>query len=322
MFEIFTPWIIVPKVNSLDDAHDDSEASVVTVDAARAVTFLVSRDHGRSWDEVKTVPAGRHAVDLTRWVKGTYGFHLKLKATGPAFAVLLRTLDIRTWVQVAPISLPRLKSGENRCRYDIGDRYGKPTMPMFIAPNVADVEDLRKYVLAVPEDYDPQRKTARIRGDVVLRLDAPAGSCIDWFTAGACFTTHQNEAARNTDNRIAFAVGKPEDYVEIHRADVPAWVNHWRYQWDQDVLLEKPATSVFVKYTGNPGVNVFRATVHLKRARPTQQAIRITHAYKIDGRLIERVVEMPEPGEYNVTVDGEPENVSIRLAVPSRQVSH
>jgi len=78
----------------------------------------------------------------------------------------------------------------------------------------------------------------------------------------------------------------------------------------------------YVKVTGNPGVNVLRATVHLKRARPAQQAIRITHAYKIDGRLTERVVEMPAPGEYNVTVDGEPENVFVRLAVPSRQVSH
>jgi len=34
----------------------------------------------------------------------------------------LRAMIIETWVQVAPISLPRLRSGVNRYRYDVGDR--------------------------------------------------------------------------------------------------------------------------------------------------------------------------------------------------------
>ena len=188
---------------------------------------------------------------------------------------------------------------------------------MFVLPNTADPEDLKKYVVRMPEDYDVQRKSARIRGDVVLTLEAPAGTEIDWFSAGACFRTDQNEAAKNTDNRIAFAVDKPAHFTEVYRADIPTWVNHWRYQWDEDVRLNEPAKTVFVKYTGKPAVNVLRATVHLQPDKPPQKALRITHGYQVNDRLIEKTVEMQGPDDYTVDVAGEPENTFIRMAVPS-----
>ena len=318
VFEVFTPWTIVPKVNNFDDETDDSDASVLTLDTVLPVTVLVSLDHGKTWQGAAPPESGKRTVDLTRWVKGTYGFLLKLEAAGEAGSTALRSMTIETWVQVAPISLPRLKAGVNRCRYDIGDRYDQPTQPMFVQPNVADPEDLRKCVAEMPGDYNVQRKTSRIRGDVTLKLEAPEGSKIDWFTAGACFTTHQNQGAKNTDNRIAWAAGEPRGFTEIYKANVPTWVNHWRYQWDEDVRLEEPAEVAYVKYTGNPGVNVLRATVHLKPEKTPQKAIRITHGYKLDGKLTEKVVEMEEPGDYTIGVDGRPENVFIRMAVPSR----
>ncbi len=318
VFEVFTPWIIVPQVNDLDDQGDDTQASVVSLDAALPITVLVSLDHGRTWQRVATAEAGETTVDLTRWIKGTYGFLLKFQATGRAQELALRSMTLDTWVQVAPISLPRLANGLNRCRYDLGDRHGKQTQPMFVLPNVADPEDLGKYVLRMPDDYDLNRKTSRIRGDVFLKLEAPRGTSIDWLTAGACFNTYQNQAAKNTDNRIAYAVDAPENFQEIYKADVPTWVNHWRYQWDQDILLDNPAKVVFLRYTGKPGVNVLRATVHLRPKSAPVTAIEITHAYQVAGRVIERVIPMQEPGEYTIHVDGDPKNIFIRMAVPSR----
>jgi hypothetical protein len=189
---------------------------------------------------------------------------------------------------------------------------------MFIHPNTADPDDLRHYVLEMPSDYDPNRRTARIRGDVIVKLDAPGGRRIDWLTIGACFNTHQGEQARKTANRIAYAVDEPRDFQELYRAAVPVWVNHWRYQWDQDVQPTEPASTVYVKYTGDPGLNVIRATLHLQPARPPSTALEITHAYQLNGVLAEKRVQLPRPGEYRVPVDGQPENVFIRLAVPSK----
>lgn len=317
VFEVFTPWTIVPRVNDFDDPHDDDQASILTLDAAMPVTVAVSLDHAKTWTKTTTLPQGRGSIDLTKWVKGTYGFLLELQATGRAGELVLRGMSIQTWVQVAPIGLPRLKLGKNLCRYDVGDRYGKQTRPMFVLPNAGDPRDLEKYVLAMPEDYDVQRKSARIRGDVILEIEAPPGTTIDWFTAGACFRTDQNQAAKNTDNRIAYAVDEPENFTEIYRADVPTWVNHWRYQWDQDVRLGGPATTAYVKYSGKPAVNVLRATVHLKPEKTPRKAVQITHAYRVDGGLIEKVVEMHQPGDYTIDIDGDPENVYIRMAVPS-----
>lgn len=319
VFEIFTPWIITAKINNLDDENDDAEASTVMLDAARPITVLLSLDHGKTWDRVATAREGTASLDLTKWVKGTYGYLFKLQAAGRSNDLALRAMTIRTWVQVAPISLPRLAQGLNKCRYELGDRYNRVTMPMFVLPNVADPEDLKKYVLDMPQDYDLDRKTSRIRGDVTLKLEAPASTLIDWFTPGACFNTHQNQGAKNTENRIAYAVDEPTNFREIYKANVPTWVNHWRYQWDEDVRLNEPAKTVFVRYTGNPGVSVIRATVHLVPKKPPQKAIQVTHAYKVGGKLVETVVELKQPGDYTVNVDGEPKNIYIRMAVPSRR---
>lgn len=318
VFAMLTPWIIVPQVNHLDDPMDDSEAVRVTLDAARPVTLQVSTNHGKRWQTAGTLGAGRTSLDLTRWVKGTYGYLLKLQTDGRAGDLALKALRVDTWVQVAPMSLPQLKEGVNRCRYELGDRYGRATLPLFIEPNVADPGDLALYVVALPRDYDPERRTARIRGDAVVQLEAPPGMSIDWFTVGACFNTFQKEAATRTDNRIAYAVGQPSGFTELYRARVPTWVNHWRYQWDQDVRLPEPAQRVYVKYTGNPGLNVIRATLHLRPRGTPGTGLQITHGYRVNRGLVEKQVEMAGPGDYTVTVEGVPENLFVRMAVPSR----
>jgi hypothetical protein len=98
VFEVFTPWIIVPKVNTLDNPTDDTEASVVTLHAARPVTVAVSADQGNTWQPVTTVEVGKASVDLTQRVKGTHGYLLRLLFAGDAEDLVLRNIKIETWV--------------------------------------------------------------------------------------------------------------------------------------------------------------------------------------------------------------------------------
>jgi hypothetical protein len=322
VFEVFTPYIIVAKVNDLEDPSDDSEASVVTLEAPLPVELSVSLNHGLTWQSAGEVKSEeKTTVDLTHIVKGTYGYLLKLRTSGARGSAAIKSLVIDSWVQVAPISLPCLKKGKNYLRYETGDRYGLPTIPMLVSPNTADPDDLRKHLVAMPDDYDPQRKTCRIRGDVILRLAAPVGMKIAWFNAGATFRTYQGQEAKKTDNRIAFAVGRPEDFKEIYKSSVPIWVNHWRYNRDTDVVLDKPADVVYVKYTGAPGLNTIRACLHLLGAplpdRPTQTRIRIVHGCQIDNRLQRDTIDLDGPASYTVQCDSQPENVFIEVAVPS-----
>jgi hypothetical protein len=115
---------------------------------------------------------------------------------------------------------------------------------------------------------------------------------------------------------------------------VPTWVSHWRYNWDTDIRLDQPADVVYVRFTGHPALNAMRACLHLlpkepprpgprgpqrvRAARRASTGVRITHTYDIDGRRYEKTVGLAEPGAYTVTCDGDPENISVTLAVPSK----
>lgn len=316
-FEVFTPYIIVPKVNDLDDPDDDEEASVLAVTGAAPVEVLVSVDHGISWRNVTIVQAGRAAtIDLTPVVRGTYGYLLKLKTSGPVGSTVINSLSIKTWVQVAPASLPALKKGKTTFEYALGDRYNRRTVPMLITPNTADPEELKKYAIEMPSDYDPGRHTCRIRGEITLRLAAPRGTKISWFTVGGTFRTHQGEQAKNTDNRIAYAADRPIDFKEIYRSHVPTWVNHWRYNWDEDVVLSDPANAIFIKYTANTGLNTIRACLHLLPDCASQESISIEHTYRVGAQLKKTERFLNGPTTYTVECSDEPENVSIKLTAP------
>jgi hypothetical protein len=318
IFEVFTPYIIVAKINDLEDLFDDTEASVVTIESFLPVNAEVSLDNGITWQVAgKIEPEAKVNLDLTNKVRGTYGYLLKLSVSGKESSPAIKSITIDTWVQVAPISLPRLKKGKNHLRYELGDSYGLLTIPMLVNPNTADPANLKKHLIAMPKDYDPQRHTCRIKGDAILRLAAPAGMKIAWFTTGATFRTYQGQQASKTDNRITFSVGRPENFKEIYKSSVPRWTNHWRYNWDTDVMLDRPAEQVFVKYTGNLGLNVIRACLHLLPERPTQTALQIKHGFSIDGQLQTKTIDLDKPGDYTVECDSEPENVFIEIAVPS-----
>jgi len=318
IFEIFTPYIIVAKVNDLNDVNDDTEASVVTLNAGLPTDLLVSLDHGLSWQAAGNAKSGvMSSIDLTSMVKGTYGYLLKLSTSGVKGKLAVKSLTIDTWVQVAPISLPVLKKGINHLKYETGDSYGLSTVPLLVQPNTAEPSDLKKYLVDMPKDYDPARNTCRIRGDAVLRLAAPVGKKIAWLSVGATFRTYQGEQAGKTDNRIAYAVGEPRDFKEIYKSTVPTWVNHWRYNWDTDILLDKPAEVVYVKYTGNPGLNTVRACLHLVENHPKQTRIRVVHGYLIDKVLHHKAVDLSRPADYTVTCEDEPENVFIEISIPS-----
>jgi len=318
IFEVFTPYIIVAKINDIGDPNDDAGASVLTLETALPVDVEVSLDHGLTWREARTIQSGaKKAVDLTPFVKGTCGYLLRLSTSGAEKQAAIQSLAIDTWVQVAPISLPRLKAGENRMKYEIGDRYGWRTVPMLVHPETSDLQDLARHLIAMPADYHPRRNTSRIRGDAIVRLTAPAGMKIAWFSVGATFRTHQGEQAKQTDNRIAYAVGEPRDFREIYRSSVPTWANHWRYNWDQDVQLDEPAETVYVKFHGNPGLNVMRACLHLLPKTMPQTNVEIIHSYEIGGRTYQETVDLAQPAGYIVRCDGEPNDIAVTVRVPS-----
>ncbi len=316
IFEVRSPYIIVPIVGDLDTTDDDRDASVVELDATGA-SLSISLDNGLTWRklDVRTFPA---RLDLTEHVSGTYGYLLRVGLNGEPGEARVHSLRITTWVQVAPASLPSLRAGTNRMAYRTGDHYGLQTRVVGIRPNAGRPEELLKHLVEPPADYDPERKTNRVRGALTAKATAPPGSRIAWFSAGASFRTHQGEAAADTRNSIAYAVNQPSGFEEIYRADVPTYCNHWHYNADREVRLDEPARTIYVRYVGDPAVNNIRIYAHCLDDEPRAGApVAITHVWLENGARKTKRVTLDGPGEYEIVAGADPTDESVEIAVPS-----
>jgi hypothetical protein len=315
VFEVRSPYVIVPLVGDLESTADDCEASVVKLDAA-GVNLSISLDNGLTW---RDLPAERDQHDLTAWVSGTYGYLLKLSLDGQPGATLVRGLEITTWVQVAPASLPALRQGANRMEYRTGDDFGLPSRVTEIRTSASERSDLLKYLHQRPDDFDPGRSTARVRGSFIVKLDAPPRTHVAWFSAGGNFQTHQGAAARETRNRMALAVEEPTRFTDFYQANVAAGQSHWHYNADRVVKLDVPARRLFLRYTGDPAVNNLRIYTHaVDDERPIASPVVITHGWTEAGELKTFRVTRDLPGAYELVTAGEPTNVFVELSIPSQ----
>jgi hypothetical protein len=160
-----------------------------------------------------------------------------------------------------------------------------------------------------------------VRGVFIAKLPAPPGKKIAWFSAGGSFATHQGNEARNTRNAIAYAVDEATEFTEIYRAQVPPGQAHWHYNVDREVKLDRPAQTVFVRYTGDPALNNIRLYGHCVEEQPRPSAsLRVRHAWTENGAEKSNQMELNAPGEYEVTTGAEPINESIEFSVPSQTV--
>jgi hypothetical protein len=316
VFEVRTPYVIVPVVGNLDTTADDREASVLEIDAKRT-SLQISLDNGLTWTDLSLEPAPAK-IDLTRYAAGTYGYLLKIILRGRPEEAVVRSLGLTTWVQVAPASLPSLREGENRMEYCTGDHFGLKTRVHEIRSEASDPKEVLKYLVQPPADYVPGRKTERIRGPVVVKVAAPPGTRIAWFVAGGSFRTHLHEAAGSTRNTIGYAVGTPEGFREVYHADVPTDTEHWHYNAHREVRLEKPAESVYVRYVGDPALNNFHIYAHAQDdGRRSARPVEITHVWTETGIRKSKTVTLKEPGPYSVVAGRDPADESVEIAVPS-----
>lgn len=320
VWEVLSPYVIVPQVNDLETTEDDKEASVVTFESSGQVRVQLSLDFGRSWRDIgRADGVGQTTLDLTPHLKGgRYQYLLKFELAGGKEPGRLESLRIRTWVQVAPASLPRLKKGVNHLQYATGDKKGYSSVPWMQIPNMGDAEEMALYWSEKPKDYDPKRTTQRLKGEGEMVFEAPPGRLIQWMSLGGFFNSYQGKDAPKTRNEIWYATEDSDHWVMAYRANVPDWHEHWHYAFDKEVPLLRPARKVRVKYIGNPGVNGIRVNLHCVRAEEKpDKALVVTHAFTMNGKMQEKKVALDGSGGYTIECASEPENVSIRLEVPS-----
>ena len=325
VFEVRSPYVIVPLVGKLDDPKDDKEASVIEVDAAET-TLAWSPDFGESWITLdsKQWPS---TLDLTAQVAGSYGYLLKIGLKGKPGTALVRSLKISTWVQIAPAALPGLTGGENPFELKSGDHHGLPTRVLSIQPNATDENAFLHYLLRAPKEYDPTSRSERAKGSMIARLPSLPKTKIAWFSAGASFGMPIGQDAPPPNNAIAFAINRPVDFrplfvdgpAGVTPVDRPTPQSHWHYNVDREMKLDPPADTVYVRYNASPALNSYRLFAHcLDDLPPKPTTLRVTHKWTEAGEPREHSQTLEEgAGRYQVMAGADPVNVSLELSVPS-----
>jgi alkylhydroperoxidase family enzyme len=324
VFEVRSPYVIVPLVGKIEDPKDDKDASVVEIDASDA-SLAWSPDFGDTWItlETKQWPT---TIDMTPHVAGSYGYLLKIGLKGKPGSALLKSLKITTWVQTAPATLPSLQAGENPLELKTGDQFGRPTRVLAIQPNATDENAFLHYLLRAPQEYDPTSRAARARGTMIARLPSLPRTKIDWFSVGASFGMPVGSDAKPPKNAIEYAINTPREFTPVF-GDGDGGVNviarptpqaHWHYNFDTQVGLSPGAGDVvYVRYTGFP-LNAYRMFAHCLDDRPRAASpLTVTHHWTEAGQPKQHS-QVLEPGmtRYQVQTGADVANVAIELSVP------
>lgn len=314
-FEVRTPYIIVGEVKEMGPPAEIEGAAQLSYRSLGPVVVNVSTDNGLTWqvaDRART--AESRAVDLTPHVLHTYGYLLRFDF-GPESG--LAKLDLHTWGQLAPVSLPRLFEGENRLSFNLGDRHGHSTTSKEIRLNLRDPAQLERHLVRLDGSYEPLRHLSKIEGEAVIKVNAKPRTQIRWLTAGGYFNTHHGPDADKNRNAIEWSTSGPEGpWTRLDAPDVPDWVRHWHYGIDGDIVLDDPAETVYLKYTGDPGLNQIWVYAHCEPLSANRVTpVHITHGFTIDGEITEVSHTFAEPTEYTITCPSQPENCFLRLSV-------
>lgn len=313
IFEVHSPYIIVPEVGKLEDLKDDKDASVVELDAAE-VAVSYSRDYGATWLtlETKTFPA---KLDLTAQVAGGYGYLLRIDLKGQPGKSIVKSLKIATWVQVAPGLLPAVHDGTNSFSLKTGDAEGRPTFPVVIDASTADENAFLRPVIRPPKEFAPGHPQRRVIGPFTARVAAPPQTRIAWLTIGGSFAFDPQETRHAA---FGYSLDRPSDFQPIALPELPADQSHPHYHVDATLRLDAPAPTVYLHGEGQPALNQFRATAHCLRDQPRAAApLRITHRWTSAGTPREHTVELTDRGEYEFDAGTDVVNESIEFFVPS-----
>ncbi|HUQ71779.1 MAG TPA: hypothetical protein VM165_19775 [Planctomycetaceae bacterium] len=314
IFEVASPYVIVPELGKLEDAKDDKDASVVEIDA-KGATLSFSPDEGATWItlETKEFPA---RVDLTSNVSGLSGYLLRIDLKGKPAEAAVKSLKITTWVQLNAGALPAVQTGANRFASRTGDAFGERTRAVVVTANTADENSFLRPVIRPPQEFKPGDKTGRVLGPFTLRLGTPYAAKIAWFTVGGAFANDPASPATASAS-IGYATGQPAGFTSLELPTLSQQHGGANSQIDQRVRLDPPANTVYLAMEGQPALNGLRLMAHVIEDRPREVSpLVITHRWTEAGAMKEHAFTTADPSaEYAFDAGAEVVNESVEMRV-------
>ena len=204
VFEMQSPYVLLDAMISLRVSLEDQ---------TQGLSAEISLDGGRNWGLMGQVNGPFHE----RWcaepavvvqsphgamtaVSGSYSYLMRLSMSGSRQAAPIRIseIEIKSRFQLNPRTLPALAAGHNEVRYHPGPAHQRRSVPVGLsrlsqyAFREVDVKCLTEEGQEVlwPEDGRS--------AEIVFQLEAPGGSALTGFDAGARFLDLRDGLAPST----------------------------------------------------------------------------------------------------------------------------
>jgi hypothetical protein len=177
-FRHFSPYVICG--DPIDDANPMSDAAtdglIMEAEFVGAVAVEVSANEGQTWHTVENRDSEK--FDLTEYVKGRYGWQIRLSWSGDAG---VDSLQFTTVTQVCQSIYPRLKTGGSDVTYRAGRRAVVAVLPDFGLPesdvSAFEATSIRSDNVVYRGRSEKSRRayetTNNKPGTVVFRIDSP-----------------------------------------------------------------------------------------------------------------------------------------------------
>lgn len=300
VFEHFSPYVICGDPVDDEDPlqHKATNGMVVTGTSKGEIRARVSADQGQSWHELP-IQSGELRWDLTEYVKGCYGWKLKLEWFGDA---QLGTLQMTTTCQMSQAIYPRLKPGGSTVTFRSAGRAVVPVLPRLEdeTATIQNFEDRarRSANLDFVGRRPGQRAAYIVRGpqpaSVVFRIDSPA--TLVGLSAAARFTV-RSPSPPGAEYGLQWSVDNGATWHRLGQVTLPAdneFSSGWVYGQADGIAGDMRSALIRVDLNGG-GYQTGLITAELYGLRKTGSpaAATVTYGWMEGGRMREHSFQVP-----------------------------
>ncbi len=316
VFRIQTPYPFCGAPETVLQEANAQDGFRIKLSGSGPVRTEITDAEGR-WVDIAT-GEGERCADLSCLMTTRYSAMLRL------------TLDVGSrvdrlacdgWLQVAPMSLPRLEPGANRMHLRCGDRFGCSSVPWPVTVDFRSEATLRSHMVGIESGILVPGKRDRLRlmppdtGPAVgiFRFDAPTGRPFAWAYAVA--TVPEGSADALPMHATVEWSYDGSEWQPLSAIAIPNTPLQWDGSIDGLVRLPAPAPQLWLRVGSGTGVTALEFAGHIA-APVCPGTLRIVHRWQEPGGR--REVTVPQgAASWSIDCGPGPHGHEIELHMPS-----
>ncbi|MFP4520891.1 MAG: T9SS type A sorting domain-containing protein [Fibrobacterota bacterium] len=320
IFRTYSPYLFIGKPGAdLADLNGYHDGVVLSYQTSGNTTVQFSKNFGHSWTELASGADLSNSEDLTSECYGMYEYLVKFSFVGTAGQAGLNSFNTETWLSVAPMSLPRLKTGTNTIGYLNGDVKGMNTVPVRYPVILNDSAHTNPMIESFSGTYKPYDLMEKVYGDITFKIEAPENSSFKWFNTAASYSVlpwtsekDYNISVSNDGNSYSLAY----DFVKS-----PSWTRHWLQYRDTTGILNGYGNEFFIKFHGNShAVNEVMIHAAYQEQNSFNDPVNVRYCYEENGMEKTYEFQAASASERSLDITGTVKNKYIELSVPNSSV--